>query len=297
MYFHPPVDYIEPLFRPPSEADSLILQVTNGCSWNKCSFCEMYTASQKKFRPKAEDQVLAEIERCGQAYQQVRRIFLADGDAMALSVRRLETILEAIQTKLPSVTRVSAYCLPHNLSNKTVEELTHLRKLGLRLVYIGAESGDDTVLAKVQKRETFSSTREALLKLKQAGIKTSVMIINGLGGKKYSQQHAIASAQLINETQPDYLATLVLFFRNGTERFEEAFGGDFESCDGLDLFTEMQTFIQHLEVDKTIFRSDHVSNTLVLKGVLGRDKLELLNDIEQAIEYHKQIPLRQYHGY
>lgn len=297
MYFHPPVDYIEPLFRPPSEGNSLILQVTNGCSWNKCSFCEMYTAPQKKFRPKAEDAVLQEIKRCGEAYAAVRRVFLADGDAMALSFRRLQTILEAIKEHLPSVQRVSAYCLPHNLNNKTVEELNTLQALGLNLVYIGAESGDNTVLEKVNKRETFDSTRDALLKLKQASIKTSVMIINGLGGKKYSQQHAIESAKLANAVKPDYLATLVLFFRQGTERFETQFGGDFEACDALDLFTEMETFISHLELDKTIFRSDHVSNSLVLKGVLGKDKANMLQTIQQAIKHHQQIPLRNYQGY
>ena len=143
MYYYPPVEYIEPLFRPPSEANSLILQVTNGCSWNKCTFCEMYTAPQKKFKPKAEEQVLAQIVRCGQQLAGVRRVFLADGDAMALSFRRLKTILEAIREHLPSVTRVSAYCLPRNLKNKTVEQLQELEALGLKLLYIGAESGDD----------------------------------------------------------------------------------------------------------------------------------------------------------
>lgn len=288
MYFDPPVQYIEPLFRPPSEADSLILQVTNGCSWNQCSFCEMYTQPQKKFKPRPEAEVLAEIQRCGAMMQGVRRIFLADGDAMVLSFRRLEAILQAIRTYLPRVSRVSAYCLPQNIANKTPEQLQALRELGLSLVYIDAESGDDTVLKKVQKSETFASTRDAILKLKAAGIKTSVMIINGLGGKNYSEQHAIASAELINATQPEYLATLALFFRFGERRFTEAFGDDYTPCSTLDLFTEMQTFIQHLHLHQTIFRSDHVSNNLVLKGVLGKDKTKLLIQIQQAVDYAKR---------
>lgn len=148
MYFDPPFDYIEPVFRPPSEADSLILQVTNGCSWNQCSFCEMYTAPQKKFRPKNETEILAEIKHCGETMAGLRRIFLADGDAMALSFRRLEAILTAINDYLPSVSRISAYCLPQNVKNKTIEQLQHLRELGLSLAYIGAESGDDTILKK-----------------------------------------------------------------------------------------------------------------------------------------------------
>ena len=285
MYFHPPLQYIEPLFRPPSEADSLILQVTNGCSWNQCCFCEMYTQPQKKFKPRPEAEVLADIQRCGETMQGVRRVFLADGDAMVLSFRRLEAILQAIRTHLSSVSRISSYCLPQNIANKTPEQLQTLRELGLSLVYIGAESGDDTVLQKVQKSETFASTRDAILKLKAAGIKTSVMIINGLGGTHYSQQHAIASAELINATQPEYLATLALFFRDGGRRFSAEFGGDFEPCSTLELFLEMQLFIQHLDLQQTIFRSDHVSNNLVLKGVLNKDKNKLLAQIQQAVDY------------
>ena len=119
MLPEPPVDYIQPVFRPPSEAHSLILQVTNGCSWNKCTFCEMYTAPQKKFSPKAEDTIIEEIKRCGEQLGKIRRIFLGDGDAMALSFRRLKSILEAVQEHLPSVTRVSAYCLPRNIKSQT----------------------------------------------------------------------------------------------------------------------------------------------------------------------------------
>jgi len=200
MNLEPPIDYIQPVFRPPSEGRSLILQVTNGCSWNNCTFCEMYTAPQKQFAPKAEDKVIEEIKRCGEQRQKTRRVFLGDGDAMALSFRRLKTILEAIKQHLPTVRRISTYCLPRNLKNKTVDELKELRELGLSLIYIGAESGDNTVLEKINKGETFETTRDAILKAKKADIKTSVMIINGMGGREYSQQHAINSAKLVKET-------------------------------------------------------------------------------------------------
>lgn len=283
QWIQPPLQYIEPLFRPPSEANSLILQVTNGCSWNKCSFCEMYTAPQKKFKPKAEDQVLAEIQRCGELYQGVKQVFLADGDALALSFRRLESILSAIREHLPSVERVSAYCLPQNLRNKSLEELQRLHELGLSLVYVGAESGSNTILHKVNKSETFDSTLEALLKLKAAGIQTSVMIISGLGGKVYSQEHALESARLINAAQPEYLATLTLFFRNGSERFKQAFGDDYIPADAVDVFRELHLFISQLELTNTVFRSDHVSNHLILKGTLNRDRLKMLKQTEQAI--------------
>ena len=292
MYYYPPVEYIEPLFRPPSEGNSLILQVTNGCSWNNCTFCEMYTEPQKRFKPKAEAQVLEEIRRCGEELAGVRRIFLADGDAMALSFRRLKTILEAIRVEMPAVTRVSAYCLPRNLKNKTVEELQELRELGLGLLYIGAESGDDEVLAKIQKGETYRSTCDALLKAKAAGMKTSVMIINGMGGVKYSEQHALAAARLVNETQPDYFATLVLFFRNGMDKVQEGFGGDFQMLDQQGLFREMEMMLSHTELERSVFRSDHASNYLVLKGVLGRDKDKMLAQIRGALENSSLISLR-----
>lgn len=295
MLIEPPVEYIQPLFRPPSEGRSLILQVTNGCSWNNCTFCEMYTAPQKKFAAKSEDKVIEEIKRCGKQLPVTRRVFLADGDAMALSFRRLKTILETIKQHLPSVSRVSAYCLPRNLKNKTIEELIHLRELGLSLIYIGAESGDDSVLEKINKGETFESTKEAILKAKEAGIKSSVMIINGMGGRKYSKQHAINSAKLVNETQPDYLATLVLFFSGNKEKVEQGFDGEFTPLNTAELCEEMRSFIEHTDLNKSIFRSDHVSNHLVLKGVLGKDKQVMLDEIDDAIENFRAHPEIQHH--
>ena len=254
----------------------------------------MYTAEQKKFRPKAEDAVLAEIAACGEQLAGVRRVFLADGDAMALSFRRLKTILEAIRTHIPSVSRVSAYCLPRNLRKKTVAELAELRALGLSLLYVGAESGDDVVLEKIAKGETWQSTLDALLKIKAAGMKSSVMIINGMGGQAYSRQHALNSARLVNEAQPEYVATLVLFFRGqGEQRVREGFGGQFQMLSQPELFAEMETFIGATELEKSIFRSDHISNSLVLKGVLGKDKQRMLAQIQSAIA--GQAPLRNIH--
>ncbi|WP_332874001.1 radical SAM protein [Amphritea pacifica] len=289
----PPVSYIEPVFRPPSEASSLILQVTNGCSWNRCTFCEMYIDPQKKFKPKSEDRLLGEIIRCGQQLPGVRRVFLGDGDPMVLSFRRLKTILEAIRTYMPSVTRVSTYALPANLKHKTVEELQVLRELGLKLIYVGAESGDNEVLRCIDKGESFATTRDGLLKAKQAGIKTSVMLINGLGGERMSEQHALASAQLVNAVQPDYLATLVLFSRRGNQRIAVGYDGDFTPLTQRQLFQEMELFLSNLTLEKTIFRTDHASNFLVLKGVLNRDLDALLRQLRAAIETPDRVSLRQ----
>lgn len=292
MSMYPPINYIEPVFRPPSEANSLILQVTNGCSWNNCTFCEMYTEPQKKFRPKSHTDIVSDIKRCAESLGPVRRVFLADGDAMALSFNRLKDILLAIKEHLPTVSRVSSYCLPRNLKSKTVEQLAELQGLGLQLLYVGAESGNDFILSKIEKGETYESTVEALHKIKAAGIKSSVMIINGMGGSNYSEQHALDSARLVNETQPEYLATLVLFFRQGEDHFRHTFGNDFVMSSQLQLIKEMEMIISHLDLEKTIFRSDHASNYLVLKGVLGRDKPKLLSMIGQALSHDSGIFLR-----
>ncbi len=285
-----PVSYIEPVFRPPSEARSLIFQVTNGCSWNRCTYCEMYTDPQKKFRPRDEQQVLAEIRACAEQDMQPRRIFLADGDALVLSMRRLRSILSAIREYFPHVQRVSAYCLPSNLKNKHDEELRELQELGLGLIYVGAESGDDTVLGLVDKGETHETTVSSLSRAREAGMKTSVMLLNGLGGRKFSRQHAMQSARLVNETQPDYLATLVLTFYKGPEKFEAGFKGEFEEMDTVELCQEIKLLIEETQLDSTIFRSDHASNHLVLKGVLGRDKSRLLRQVDQAIEHFRAHP-------
>lgn len=286
-----PIEYIEPVFRPPSEAQSLILPVTNGCSWNKCTFCEMYTAAQKKFSVRDEQQVLDEIQQVAQQMI-VQRVFLADGDALALSTRRLLTILTAIQEHLPTVNRITSYCLPSNLKNKSVSELQELADAGLRMVYVGAESGDDEVLAKVNKGETYASTANALTKLGEAGIKRSVMILNGLGGRSLSAQHADQSAALMNETQPEYLSTLVVSFPLGDARFKQRFA-EFEPLDQQELFVELQRFISQLELTDTVFRSDHASNYLPLKGTLGADKQRFLAQLQQAIERPDSVALRQ----
>lgn len=286
------MQYIEPVFRPPSEWKSLILQVTNGCSWNQCSFCEMYTADQKKFSLKSKKDLQQDIEAAAREAYVYERVFLADGDAMTLSYRRLETILSLIKTHLPSVRRVSSYCLPRNLNNKSVDELINLKESGLKMVYVGCESGDDEVLAKVNKGETYASSLQALSKLKQAGIKSSIMILNGLGGHKYSKQHAINSARLMNEAQPEYLSTLVVSFPMGEQRYRANFT-DFQMLDTRQLIEEMYVLVNELELEKTIFRSDHASNYLVLKGVLGRDKKMMLERIVSALQQPGSVPLRQ----
>jgi len=286
-----PIRYIEPVFRPPSEAHSLILPVTNGCSWNSCTFCEMYTAPQKKFRARDEAEVLDEIRRCGEQLI-VQRVFLADGDALVLPTHRLLRILEKIRQCLPEVQRVSSYCLPRNLRKKSVAELQELADAGLGMAYVGAESGDDEVLALVNKGETYESTLSALDKLGAAGIARSVMILNGLGGRQLSRQHARNSARLMNAAQPEFLSTLVVSFPQGEARFRQTFE-DFEPLVPADLFRELEWLLEDLELTDTVFRSDHASNYLVLKGILGADKPGLLRRVREAIEDPRNAPLCQ----
>jgi radical SAM superfamily enzyme YgiQ (UPF0313 family) len=284
--------YIEPVFRPPSEARSLILQVTNGCSWNQCTFCEMYTQDQKIFHLKPQQKIEQELEAVAGSGMPVQRIFLADGDAMTLSFRRLKLILQAINRYLPDIQRVSSYCLPRNLKNKTVEQLAELKSLGLELFYVGCESGDDLVLDRVNKGEDFKSSLNALNKIKAAGSKSSVMILNGMGGERYSQQHAINSAKLMNEAQPEYLSTLVVSFPAGVDRYQAGFKGEFKALDQAGLFQEMFWLLDTLDLENTIFRSDHASNYLVLKGTLNRDKPRLLQTVRDALERPGAVNLR-----
>lgn len=287
-----PIDYVEPVFRPPSEAKSLILPVTNGCSWNKCTFCEMYTQPQKKFKARKPEDVRKDIENASKNLGGVKRVFLADGDAMVLPTRRLVEILDELNAAFPELQRVSSYCLPRNLAKKTVEDLKQLKEAGLRILYVGMESGDDEVLQRINKGETWESTRSALLKIREAGLTSSVMVLNGLGGETLSRQHAINTATLCNETQPDYLSTLVVSFPQGKERFRKGFGEDFIPLSQQGLFEEIRIFLEHLELERTVFRSDHASNYLVLKGNLGRDKQKLLDQVNLAITSPGAVPLR-----
>ncbi|MBK1681434.1 radical SAM protein [Rhodocyclus tenuis] len=258
----------------------------HGCvsrTWNR---------PQKAFRARSDDEVLDSIRRCGELYgNQVRRVFLADGDALVLPTRRLLVYLQAIRHHLPAVHRVASYCLPRNLKKKSVGELVALREAGLALAYVGAESGDDSVLARVNKGEDFASTRAALEKLGEAGITRSVMILNGLGGTALSGQHAENSARLANATQPEFLSTLVVSFPLGETRLRAGFP-EWQPLDQAGLFREMERLLSALELRRTVFRSDHASNWLVLKGTLGADKERLLTQVRQAIAEPQAAQLR-----
>ena len=288
MYF--PLEYNEPVFRPPSEAYSLILQLTLGCSWNRCAFCEMY--SSKKFKVRKEEEIIREIKEVASISTDIKKVFLADGNAMVLSTSKLLRIINEINKAFPRVTRISAYALPKDISSKTDDELKQLSDAGLKLLYVGIESGDDELLRLINKGETFNSSVDGLQKARKAGIKLSVMILNGLGGKNYSVQHAINSAKAINLIQPEFLSTLVLSFPYGEDHFKKRFKGNFKALTTLELIEEMKIFIENLELENSVFRSDHASNYLVLKGNLNRDKQKFLNNINTVLQSPDDASLR-----
>ena len=284
------LQYSQPLFRPPSEAGSVILQVTDGCSWNKCGFCEMY--SSKKFKIKNIDIINSEIDLLAPYAEQVRKVFLADGNAMVLSYSKLMRILDKLNYTFPKLNRVSAYALPSDIKSKTDKELETLSNAGLKLLYTGIETGDDDLLRIINKGETMQSSIDSLVRARKAGIKLSVMILNGLGGRRFSNQHAINSAFVVNKIQPEYLSTLVLSFPFGIEHFKKRLNSEFIQMSTLELIEEMGNFISRLELDSTIFRSDHASNYLVLKGVLNRDKQKLLTRISNVLNNKESNGLR-----
>jgi radical SAM superfamily enzyme YgiQ (UPF0313 family) len=276
-----PVKYSEPVFRPPAEANSAIIQATIGCSWNKCAFCEMY--STKTFRIKKFAELQTEIDILAKYYQGVKKIFLADGNAFVLSANHLIPILQEINAKFGKLQRISSYALPKDISSKSMEELKQIRSLGLKLLYIGIESGDDELLKRIHKSETFNSSLDGILKAQEAGFDVSVMVLNGLGGKNYSEQHAINSANLVSQTNPKFLSSLTLSFPFGEDYYKKKFDGEYIPQTIVELAKELKLFMEGLEIQNSIFRSDHVSNNLVLKGVLCKDKLELIRVIDQAI--------------
>ncbi len=285
-----PITYDEPLFRPPSEGNSLIIQVTLGCSWNKCSFCEMYAS--KSFKARKEEDVFADIEAFKPYASQIRKVFLADGDPLVLSTSRLVRILEKLTKTFPNLRRVSTYASPSNIARKSLEELKLLWEKGLSLLYVGIESGDSEVLKAIRKGETYQTTIEGLNKSKEAGMDSSVMIINGVGGTVLTEQHAINSAKVLNLTQPKFASTLVLTAHKGLTHYKNRYDGEFIELSTTQLFKELLLFMNHLELESTIFRSDHASNSLVLKGVLGKDKQLFLSQIEEAINNPDAMHLR-----
>jgi radical SAM superfamily enzyme YgiQ (UPF0313 family) len=276
------IEYDEPLYRPPSEARSLILQATVGCSFNRCRFCYMYKA--KRFSVKPWETLRGEIDWAAARWPETRRIFLADGDAFVLSAAKLERILEHCRRSFPRLQRVAAYATPQNLLAKDAGEMARLRELGLTVLYYGVESGDPAVLAAVDKGATPQDMARGCARAREAGIKLSVTVILGLAGTEGGMRHARSTAQLLNEIQPRYLSTLSLMLGPYGEEFRKAMGGRFTFNGARDDIIELRELVALLETDRCIFRSNHASNYLPLKATLLGGKEHLLESIERALE-------------
>ena len=273
------LNYDAPLYRPPSEAKSLIFQVTLGCSFNECSFCDMYRSIE--YSERSWEEVKSEIDLMAKTLPDTTIIFLADGDALNLSTDYMVQIVEYIYQKFPNLVRVSCYAMPMNLLKKTPEELNMMNKAGLNRLYLGIETGNDIILKKVTKGATQSTMIKSCNKAKDAGFTLSCMVILGLGGNKYTKENAVDTAKVINAVQPNYVGALTLYLENGIkEEFLTKFEGEFERLTDSEAIDELELLISEINVDNAIvFRANHGSNAYNIGGTFPQDKQEMLEKI------------------
>jgi radical SAM superfamily enzyme YgiQ (UPF0313 family) len=279
--------YDMPLYRPPSEAYSLIFQVTLGCSHNRCAFCIMYR--KKKFRIRPWEELKADILKAALSYRGINRIFLADGDAVVIDTDYMLKILNFLYEKFPALERVSAYANPANLLEKSKEDLQRIRKAGLQMLYFGIETGDDELLVKIKKGATAQELTITAEKAIDAGFVLSATVILGLAGKKGSERHAIETARVCSAINPHYLSALTLMLEGDNRYFSRCLGKDWEMMDKLEILIELRTMIEHFHLDKCIFRSNHASNYLAIKATLNHDKERLLKEIDNALKNPAQL--------
>jgi len=282
------LDYDYPLYRPPSEAKSLIFQVTIGCSFNECSFCDMYRSKEYSERP--WEQVKAEIDLMAKHMPETRRVFLADGDALNLDADYMVKIVTYIREKFPNIERISCYAMPMNILKKTPDELERMNKAGLNMFYLGIESGSDIVLKKVTKGATSKTIIKAVRKAKDAGYIMSCMVILGLGGQKYSKEHIKGTAEVISACSPNYVGALTLYLENGIKQeFLDKYQGEFVRINDDQALDELESLISQIETnEEIIFRANHGSNAYTIKGTFPQDKQEMLKQISW-MKHHPEI--------
>lgn len=272
---------IEPVIRPPAEANSFLLQVTLGCSVNSCTFCGAY--KNKPFSIKSSSEITADIRQHARWNKDTRRVFLIDGDALVLNNDKLIPILKEIDGAFPKLSRISSYANGHNITQRSNSELKELKDNKLGLIYIGLESGSQEILNYRHKRSTAKEMIEAVNKAEEAGIKSSVIVLLGLGGLEHSKKHVQDTIEALNLMQPRYLSFLSLMVIPGTELANEIEKGSFKELTPVGLLKESYEIIKGLKLNKTIFRSNHASNHLALEGTFPKDKIKLLNTLEAGI--------------
>ncbi len=277
-------DYDQPLFRPPSEARSLIFQITYGCSRNRCTFCGMY--KMKRFRVRPVEEVRREIALVPAAHRaHIQRIFLADGDALIYPQAGLLQILDLLAEAFPALSRVGCYASPNALAGKSREDLEALRRRKLRILYFGLESGDDATLALIDKGYDAGRMLALCQKAQQAGMKLSVTAILGLAGRARSHQHAEATADWVSRLSPAYFSLLTMFRRNNGEHFRRI-----EQLSNGEVLEEALHLVRRLNPQGTILRSNHVSNSLLLEGRYPRDRQRVIAQAEAALEQARRHP-------
>ncbi len=285
------MQYEGSIYRPPSEAHSLIVQATIGCSHNQCTFCGMY--KDKRFRMRETQEVLRDLSEMAQAYPRTQRIFLADGDALILPTKRLLLLLAHIRQNFPSCERVAVYGSPRSILLKSEEELRDLRAAGLGIVYLGLESGSDAILAHIVKGETVSEIIEAGQRVKAAGIPLSVTAISGMGGEENWRTHAICTGQAFSAMKPDYIGLLTLMVERGTPLATDVENGKFRLLSAEGIALETLLMLENMDCENSVFRSNHASNYVSLRGTLNADKeamiCKLKDALEGRIDYKKEI--------
>lgn len=272
--------YFGRVFRPPSEAYSLIVQVTYGCSHNTCAFCSMF--KEKRFAVRPLDEVLEDFTMAKQMGYRAKRIFLADGDALVRRAEELAVILDHAYACFPECERVTAYASPSSLQVRTEDELRMLRQKGLTMVYMGLESGSDAVLAMMRKGHDAKAIIDAGVKARRCGMALSVTAISGLGGTELWQEHAVETARALNAMNPEYIGLLTLLVEPETPLYDWVRDGKFRLLDQLQVLEETELMMEHMDSPGSVFRSNHASNYLVLAGMLNAEKDRLLREIRAA---------------
>ena len=287
MFSLTPIQYDAPIYRPPSEWNSLLIQVTIGCSNNKCTYCDMYRS--KKYRVRSFEEIQTDLIMAAKYYKQVgiipEKIFFCDGDALGAPIELLVKCLDLVQTLFPNSKRVGIYATAQNILDKTPEELQLLNQKKLAIAYLGLESGDDQILHMIVKGNTAEQMLTASLKIKEAGFKLSSIVMLGVGGKKYSEQHVRNSAKMISATCPDYLSFLTTFAVPNTPYHRMVERGNIEPLTSKELLIEMRDILADCEVNNAniLFRANHVSNAKPIGGSLPSDKQQLIDVIDEWI--------------
>lgn len=283
--------YDTPVFRPPSEAQSFILRVTRGCAHNKCTYCNMYRGVP--FQILKDEEISRQIALAVHfGKNSVRRVFLADGDALVLTTAKLLKILQALREQFPKLQRVASYAAPKDILRKSEEELRQLREAGLQLLYYGMETGDDATLKAVKKGVTAEEAIEAGRRVTASGMKLSLMVILGLAGVEGSARHALATAKAINIIKPTHLSALCLMLYRGSELKEQFEEGNFNPLSPAGLMQELHLMLNNIELPREhycLFRSNHVSNYVQLAGTLPKDKERLLQQVETSVRHLSKL--------